>query len=95
MTIPVYTTGALALLLQAWLSDKMQKRALFLIIAAIPVTIGYLICVGTVNHGAGYAAMFILSAGTFNDKLLLLARPNILQESTRFRPSVSPGWQRI
>jgi hypothetical protein len=72
MTIPVYATGALALLLQTWLSDKMQKRALFLIISAIPVTIGYLICVGTGNHGAGYAAMFILSAGMLNNTLLPL-----------------------
>jgi hypothetical protein len=65
MTIPVYTTGALALVLQAWLSDRMKKRAMFLIIAATPVIIAYLICVGTGNHGAGYAAMFILSAGTY------------------------------
>jgi hypothetical protein len=78
MTIPVYTVGALALLLQAWLSDKMQKRALFLIIAATPVTIAYLICVGTGNHGAGCAAMFILSAGTFNGIFISLTCPNTI-----------------
>jgi hypothetical protein len=66
MTIPVYTTGALALVLQAYLSDRMQKRALFLIMAATPVILGYVICVGTGNHAAGYAAMFILSAGMFH-----------------------------
>jgi hypothetical protein len=81
MTIPVYTTGALALLLQTWLSDKMQKRALFLIISAIPVTIGYLICVGTGSHGAGYAAMFILSAGMFVDTTLPLVSSNTIHRS--------------
>jgi hypothetical protein len=65
MTIPVYVVGACALILQTWLSDKLQKRALFLVISAVPVTIGYLVCVGTSSHGGGYAAMFILAGGEF------------------------------
>lgn len=63
MTIPVYVVGAVALLLQTWLSDKLQKRALFLVISAVPVATGYIICVGTASVGGGYAAMFILAAG--------------------------------
>lgn len=79
MTIPVYVTGALALLLQTWLSDKMQKRALFLIVSAIPVSVGYLICVGTASHGAGYAAMFILAGGTINDIFILMIWTNAIE----------------
>jgi hypothetical protein len=63
MTIPVYVVGALALIAQAYLSDRLQKRALFLVISAIPVIIGYLICVGTANPTAGYIAMFVCVTG--------------------------------
>jgi hypothetical protein len=65
MTIPVYAVGAIALLVQTWASDKLQKRAMFLVLSAIPVTVGYVICVGTSNTSAGYAAMFILAAGVY------------------------------
>jgi hypothetical protein len=63
LTIPVYVLGALSLVAQAYLSDRLQKRALFLIMSAIPVIVGYVICVGTANATAGYLAMFICVIG--------------------------------
>jgi hypothetical protein len=63
MTIPVYVLGALSLIGQAYLSDRLQKRALFLVISAVPVIVGYLICVGTASTAGGYTAMFILVTG--------------------------------
>lgn len=63
LTIPVYFVGAASLLVQAYFSDRLQKRGLFLLIAACPVIIGYLICVGVSNAIACYVAMFILVSG--------------------------------
>ena len=65
MTIPVYILGAICLFINCYLSDKFQRRGLFLVGCAFPVMIGYLICVGTPNKHAGYAGMFILVMGKF------------------------------
>ena len=63
MTIPVYATGTISLVIQSHFSDKIQQRALFLVGSAIPVITGYLICVGIADATAGYVAMFILVCG--------------------------------
>jgi MFS family permease len=63
MTIPVYILGAISLIAQVYLSDRHKRRAAFIIGSCIPVTIGYLICVGTPNPHAGYAGMFVLVLG--------------------------------
>lgn len=63
MTIPVYIVGATSLVIQVTYSDKLKKRGVFIVGCCIPVAVGYLICVGTPNPGAGYAGMFILVLG--------------------------------
>jgi hypothetical protein len=63
MTIPVYILGAISLIIQVYLSNRFKQRAVFIIGCCIPVTIGYLICVGTPNPYAGYAGMFVLVLG--------------------------------
>ncbi|SPO06473.1 related to allantoate transport protein [Cephalotrichum gorgonifer] len=72
MTIPVYFFGLISLLAQAYLSDKLYKRAYFLIGAAVPVVAGYLICVGTANNAAGYFAMFLLASGCYTISTLVV-----------------------
>ncbi|KAE9978129.1 hypothetical protein BLS_006385 [Venturia inaequalis] len=72
LTIPVYAVGAIALAAQAYWSDRLKQRALFLILSAIPVTIAYLICVGTSNKTAGYIAMFILVCGVYSVSCLMI-----------------------
>jgi MFS family permease len=72
LTIPVYAVGALSLVTQAYWSDKLKKRALFLLISAVPVAVGYLICVGTPSPAAGYAAMFILVTGIYSFSCLMM-----------------------
>ncbi|KAL2833849.1 major facilitator superfamily domain-containing protein [Aspergillus cavernicola] len=65
MTIPVYIIGAISLIIQVYFSDKLRKRAIFIIGCCVPVAVGYLVCVGTPNEHAGYAGMFILVLGLF------------------------------
>ncbi|KAL5326667.1 hypothetical protein ACEPPN_004356 [Leptodophora sp. 'Broadleaf-Isolate-01'] len=60
MTIPVYVLGTITLVTVVWLSDKYKRRGVFIIGCCVPVAVGYLVCVGTANRGAGYAGMFIL-----------------------------------
>lgn len=72
LTIPVYAVGAISLVTQAYWSDRLKKRALFLVLSAIPVTIAYIICVGTSNKVAGYVAMFILVTGVYSVSCLML-----------------------
>lgn len=63
MTVPVFVLGAISLVIQVYYSDKWKQRGAFIIGCCIPVAVGYLICVGTPNAGAGYAGMFVLVIG--------------------------------
>ncbi|KAF2432934.1 high-affinity nicotinic acid transporter [Tothia fuscella] len=72
LTIPVYAVGALSLAAQAYWSDRLKQRALFLLISAVPVTIAYCICIGTPNKIPGYVAMFILVTGVYSVSCLMI-----------------------
>lgn len=65
MTIPVYVLGAISLVTQVCLSDKYRKRGFFIMGCCVPVSVGYLICVGTADKAAGYAGMFVLVLGLY------------------------------
>lgn len=72
LTIPVYAVGAASLLTQAYWSDRLRQRALFLLISACPVIAAYLICIGTDNRVACYVAMFILVTGVYSFSCLMM-----------------------
>lgn len=63
MTIPVYVLGAISLSVQVYYSDKLRRRAFFIVGCCAPVAIGYLMCVGSKNPDVGYAGMFVLVIG--------------------------------
>jgi hypothetical protein len=63
MTIPVYVLGAISLCIQVYYSDKLRKRAYFIVACCAPVAIGYLMCVLSTNPNVGYAGMFVLVTG--------------------------------
>ncbi|KAL4783708.1 major facilitator superfamily domain-containing protein [Aspergillus varians] len=73
MTIPVYILGAICLVTNCYFSDKLSRRAPFLVACTFPVMVGYLICVGTSNAHAGYAGMFILVMGVYSISTLVVA----------------------
>ncbi|KAK5034538.1 hypothetical protein LTS07_003459 [Exophiala sideris] len=72
LTIPVYALATGTVALMAWISDRLHKRALCLLIVPIPVLIGYAIAIGTPSHGAGYFAMFLCGAGIYPYNCLML-----------------------
>lgn len=63
MTIPVYVLGAISLTIQVYFSDKLRKRAVFIVSCCVPVAIGYLMCVWSKKPDVGYAGMFVLVIG--------------------------------
>lgn len=63
MTIPVYVLGAISLCIQVYYSDKLRKRAYFIVACCVPVAGGYLMCVFSNNPNVGYAGMFVLVTG--------------------------------
>lgn len=65
LSIPVYIFACLVLCFIAWISDKLKKRALVVMMVPIPVLIGYAIVIGSNNNGAGLFAMFLVAAGKF------------------------------
>ncbi|RDW75399.1 hypothetical protein BP6252_06541 [Coleophoma cylindrospora] len=65
LCIPVYIFACLTLWFFAWLSDRLKKRALIVMVVTIPVLIGYAIPIATPNNGAGLFAMFLVAAGVY------------------------------
>ncbi|KAL5343216.1 major facilitator superfamily domain-containing protein [Aspergillus crustosus] len=72
LSIPCYVLAGFTLLLWTSLSDRLGKRAIFLVIAPIPCLLGYAIVVGTSNAAAGYFAMFMCAGGIYPYNALLL-----------------------
>lgn len=72
LTVPVYLVGAISLATQAYFSDRLKKRSLFLYLSAFPVIIAYVICIATPNKYAGYVAMYILVLGVYSVSCLMI-----------------------
>lgn len=85
LTIPVYAFGAIVLCICSHFSDKLNKRAIFLMVLPIPVVVGYIITVGTASAGAGYFAMFLCCGGiyTFNATILTWVTTNLKPDHKR------------
>ncbi|KAH6877073.1 major facilitator superfamily domain-containing protein [Thelonectria olida] len=85
LSIPVYVFACLVLCFIAWLSDKLNKRGLVVMLVPIPVLIGYAIVVGSANHGAGLFAMFLIAAGVYpyNTLVVTWVTNNLQNEHVR------------
>ncbi|KAH7120599.1 major facilitator superfamily domain-containing protein [Dactylonectria macrodidyma] len=85
LSIPVYVFACLVLCSIAWLSDKLNKRAVIAMMVPIPVLIGYAIVIGTASHGAGLFAMFLIAAGVYpyNTLIVTWVTNNLQNEHVR------------
>ena len=68
----MYIFGTISLYCTAWVSDRLNKRAV--VAGTIPflVVIGYAIAVGTPNLGAGFFGMFLCAAGIYPYNTIVL-----------------------
>ncbi|KAL2316476.1 Nicotinic acid plasma membrane transporter [Schizosaccharomyces pombe] len=65
MTIPVYIAGVISFLFVAWLSDRTQLRAVYLISASTVVAVGYIIMLASDSNAAKYTATYIIAIGCY------------------------------
>ncbi|KAM0270628.1 hypothetical protein ACHAQH_009371 [Verticillium albo-atrum] len=65
LTIPCYATGAITYLVVAWLSDRLQKRAVFAVVFGLVCTVGYAILVSNASGGAKYFGCFLGAMGLY------------------------------
>ncbi|EEY22343.1 high-affinity nicotinic acid transporter [Verticillium alfalfae VaMs.102] len=65
LTIPCYATGAITYLVVAWLSDRMQRRAMFAVVSGLVCTVGYAILVSNASGGAKYFGCFLGAMGLY------------------------------
>ena len=73
LTIPIYLVATISVALVCFWSDRIGKRAVFLIAVPIPVLIGYAIALGTANIAAGYFSMFLCGIGIYPYNAVMLA----------------------
>ncbi|KAM5341911.1 hypothetical protein ACJ41O_014942 [Fusarium nematophilum] len=65
LTVPVYSAGAVTYLINAWLSDRTQRRSYFIFGGTLVSIFGY--CLLIANHSAGlsYAGTFFVAMGCY------------------------------
>ena len=84
-TVPPYVVGALSCLLFAYLSTKIDRRNILMIVCLPFVMIGYAIFLGTTNRQARYGATFIIAFGIYTFGALLNAQlaANVVSDTAR------------
>lgn len=65
LTIPCYGLGAIAYLIVAWLSDRMQHRALFVCMFSVICVIGYGILISHSSSGVHYFGALLIALGLY------------------------------
>ncbi|KAH7311327.1 major facilitator superfamily domain-containing protein [Stachybotrys elegans] len=65
LTIPCYTVGAITYLVVAWLSDRSQRRAIFVVIFGLVCTTGYAILVSPASGNVKYFGCFLAAMGVY------------------------------
>ncbi|EAW08833.1 putative MFS transporter [Aspergillus clavatus NRRL 1] len=65
LTIPCYALGALAYLAVAWLSDRLQRRALFICIFSVISMVGYGILISDSSSGVHYFGALLIALGLY------------------------------
>ncbi|KAE8351361.1 histidine phosphatase superfamily [Aspergillus coremiiformis] len=65
LTIPCYALGALAYLVIAWVSDRTQRRGLFICIFAAISVIGYGILISNTSSGVHYFGALLIALGLY------------------------------
>ncbi|PYH45334.1 putative MFS transporter [Aspergillus saccharolyticus JOP 1030-1] len=65
LTIPCYALGAIVYLIVAWLSDRTQRRAIFVCIFAVISVVGYGILISDSSSGVHYFGALFIALGLY------------------------------
>ncbi|RXW22875.1 hypothetical protein EST38_g2973 [Candolleomyces aberdarensis] len=75
MTVPPNTVASFSIWGTVWLSSKVNRRAHFIIGAALVAILGYIILLTTKTPGAQYVGVHFAAAGVYTGNALLLSWP--------------------
>jgi sugar phosphate permease len=65
LTIPCYSLGALSYLIVAWLSDRQQRRGIYICILGAISIVGYGMLISNSSAGTHYAGCFLVAMGLY------------------------------
>ena len=65
LTIPCYALGAIAYLIVAWVSDRTQRRGVFICIFAVISVVGYGILISDASSGVHYFGALLIALGLY------------------------------
>lgn len=65
LTIPCYALGAIAYLIIAWVSDRIQRRGLFVCIFAVISIVGYGVLISNSSSGVHYFGALLVALGLY------------------------------
>ncbi|KAL4958140.1 histidine phosphatase superfamily [Aspergillus filifer] len=65
LTIPCYALGAIAYLIVAWLSDRTQRRAIFICLFAAISVVGYGVLISDSGSGVHYFGALLVALGLY------------------------------
>ncbi|PWY83454.1 phosphoglycerate mutase-like protein [Aspergillus heteromorphus CBS 117.55] len=65
LTIPCYAVGAIAYLVTAWASDRIQRRGIFICIFAVISVVGYGILISDSSSGVHYFGALLIALGLY------------------------------
>ncbi|RAH42893.1 putative MFS transporter [Aspergillus brunneoviolaceus CBS 621.78] len=65
LTIPCYALGAIVYLLVAWISDRTQRRGIFVCIFAVISVVGYGVLISDSSSGVHYFGALLIALGLY------------------------------
>lgn len=65
MSVPPYVAAAVCTLGVGYLSDRLQKRALFVALFGLVSALGYGLLLANINNGVNYFALFLAACGVY------------------------------
>ncbi|KAJ3769986.1 major facilitator superfamily domain-containing protein [Lentinula raphanica] len=85
LTVPPNALAALSITLTVWLSIRRDRRAVFIIGAAVVAIIGYIVLLTAPKPGAQYVGVHLAAAGVYTGNALLLSWPgeNVVGQTKR------------
>ena len=84
-TVPPYVVGAFFTVLFPFLSWRIDKRNIFLIVSAPLIMVGYIMFLASTDGQVRYGATFLITAGAFSFGALCNAQvsANVLSDTAR------------
>ncbi|KAJ3830758.1 major facilitator superfamily domain-containing protein [Lentinula raphanica] len=75
LTVPPNALAALSITLTVWLSIRRDRRAVFIIGAAVVAIVGYIVLLTAPKPGSQYVGVHLAAAGVYTGNALLLSWP--------------------